>query len=218
MTERLTIRCCLELLAPLRLDAFPERDLERHWGQRQIPYAALSAAELIRLEQGLHSTGDLHVFLREHPGFKPLLGFNRVLAPNQPLGFNARASLPTPRHFDRRLRRMPNAAARFLLAESVRLILAELAARQVAAPQCIWSCRSRLVLASLPAQVLGPPAHSALSLEDVFRPRGLSAPRRCGGPQHPGRRTRFLHLSGYHGWYFRIRFLGCDPANVGRLL
>jgi len=127
----------LDLIGPLDWSRFPERDLERHWGQRQIPYAALAAAELIRLEQGLHSTGDLHLFLREHPGFIPLLGFNLALAPNHPLGFNALASLPTPRHLDRMLRRLPNAAARFLLAESVRLILAELAARQVAAPQCI---------------------------------------------------------------------------------
>jgi hypothetical protein len=132
-----TIQRYLDLLGPLDWGRFPERDLKRDWGQPQIPYAALAAAELIRLEQGLRSAADLSLCLREHPGFIPLLGFPLVPAPNHPLGFNARASLPTTRHVNRMLRRMPNAAARFLLADTVRLILAELAARQVPPPQCI---------------------------------------------------------------------------------
>jgi hypothetical protein len=126
----------LDLLGPLDWGRFPDRDLEQHWCQPQIPYAALAAAELIRLEQGLRSMGDLHLFLREHPGFIPLLGFNLVPAPNHPLHFNPLVSLPTVRHLTQMLRDMPNAAPRFLLADSVRLILTELAARQVAAPQC----------------------------------------------------------------------------------
>jgi hypothetical protein len=127
----------LDLIGPLAWGHFPERNLERNFGQPQIPYAALAAAELIRLEQDLRSMGDLHLFLREHPGFIPLLGFPLVPAPNHPLHFNALASLPTVRHLTQMLRDLPSAAASFLLADSVRLILSELAAQQVAAPQCI---------------------------------------------------------------------------------
>ena len=126
----------LKLIGPLDWTNFPDRDLEQHWCQPQIPFAALAAAELIRLEQGLRSMGDLHLFLCEHPGFIPLLGFPLVSAPNHPLGFNARASLPTVRHLTQMLRDLPNAAPRFLLADTVHLILMELAARQVASPQC----------------------------------------------------------------------------------
>jgi len=127
----------LDLLGPLDWSHFPERDLEHHWCQRQIPFAALAAAELIRLEQGLQTMGDLHLFLVEHPGFIPLLGFNLVPAPNHPLHFNASASLPTVRHLTQMLRHMPHVAPRFLLADSVRLILAELTARNAALPQCV---------------------------------------------------------------------------------
>jgi len=132
-----TVQRHLALLGPLDWANFPERDLERNWGQLPIPFAALAAAELIRLHQGLQSASDLHLFLREHPGFIPLLGFPLVPAPNHPLGFNALASLPTVRHLARMLRQLPNAAPRFLLADSVRLIQAELTARQVALPQCV---------------------------------------------------------------------------------
>ncbi len=132
-----TILRHLDLIGPLDWGRFPERDLEHHWCQLQIPFAALAAAELIRLEQGLPTMGDLHLFLVEHPGFIPLLGFNLVPAPNHPLHFNARASLPTVRHLTQMLRHIPNASLKFLLADSVRLILAELTARQVSSPQCI---------------------------------------------------------------------------------
>jgi hypothetical protein len=132
-----TVKRCLNLIGPLDWTHFPERNLERNWGQPQIPYAALAAAELIRLNEGLASMGDLHLCLREHPGFIPLLGFPLVPAPNHPLHFNAPASLPTVRHLTQMLRRLPNSALQFLLADSVRLILAELTARELALPQCV---------------------------------------------------------------------------------
>lgn len=43
-----TVMRNLELLSPLDWANFPERNLERHWGQSQIPFAALAAAELIK--------------------------------------------------------------------------------------------------------------------------------------------------------------------------
>ncbi len=134
--DSLTVGRLLDLLGPLDWANFPERDLQRNWGQTSIPYAALAAAELVRLNESLPSIGKLHRYLFEHPGFIPLLGFPLIPAPNHPLHFNALASLPTPRHLARMLRHMPNAAARCLLANTVRLIMAELAARGVLRPEC----------------------------------------------------------------------------------
>jgi len=127
----------LELLGPLDWTNFPERNLERDWGQSQIPFAALAAAELIKLNDGRSSWGDLRRYLVEHPGFIWLLGFPLVPAPNHPLGFNAQASLPTHRHLVRMLRQVPDPALQFLLADSVRLILAELEQLGVARPECV---------------------------------------------------------------------------------
>jgi len=132
-----TIMRLLELLAPLDWAHFPERDLQRNWGQVSVPYATLAAAELIRLEETLPSAQRLHQYLFEHPGFIWLLGFPLVLAPEMPLGFSTPASLPTHRHFTRLLRNVPNAALQFLLADSVRVICTELAARHIPAPDCV---------------------------------------------------------------------------------
>ncbi len=137
VTDSPTIRRCLELLAPLDWTRFPERNLQRNWGRVTIPYATLAAAELIRLNEALPSVGHLHRFLLEHPGFIWLLGFPLASAPETPLGFNSRASLPTPRHLTYLLRLMPNAVVQFLLADSVRLILTELAAHQIPAVECV---------------------------------------------------------------------------------
>jgi hypothetical protein len=137
VADSLTVQRSLELLGPLDWGHFPERDLDRWWGQPTIPLATLAAAELLKLNEGLASMGDLHRYLFEHPGFIPLLGFPLVPAPNHPLGFNARVSLPTLRHLTQMLRALPPAAPQFLLAESVRLILAALAARGVSRPECV---------------------------------------------------------------------------------
>lgn len=137
VTDAPTIMRCLNLLGPLDWAHFPERDLERRWGQVAIPYATLAAAELIRLEESLSSAKRLRRYLVEHPGFIWLLGFPVALTPETDLGFSTRASLPTHRHFTRWLRSVPNAALQFLLAESVRVIREELAARDVAFPDCV---------------------------------------------------------------------------------
>jgi len=137
VSESLTVLRCLELFGPLDWDGVPERNLQRNWGQVSIPYTALIAAELIKLNESLPSTHKLKRFLLEHPGFIWLLGFPLVPAPNQPLGFNAQASLPTQRHLNRLFRQLPNALLQFLLADSVRLILTELAAQGVLLIECI---------------------------------------------------------------------------------
>lgn len=137
ITSSPTIRRCLDLLSPLDWDHFPERNLARNWGRVTIPDAALAVAELIRLNEGLPSMGRLRRYLIEHPGFISLLGFPLALAPETPLGFNAQASLPTERHFNRMLRKMPNSALQFLLADSVRLLRTEFEERHLPPLDCI---------------------------------------------------------------------------------
>ena len=137
VTASPTIMRCFELLAPLDWGHFPERNLQRNWGQFTTPYAALAAAELIRLNETLPSMKCLRRFLIEQPGFIWLLGFPVQREATTPLGFNPLASLPTQRHFTHLLRQLPNAALQFLLADSVRLILMELQARQAPRVDCV---------------------------------------------------------------------------------
>lgn len=127
----------LDLLAPLDWDGVPERNLARDWGQPTVPLTALIAAWLIKLNEGKRSMTDLHRYLLEHPSLIWLLGFPLRPAPNHRLGFNAQASLPTALHLAHLWRALPNAALQVLLADSVRLILAELAVLGVARPECI---------------------------------------------------------------------------------
>lgn len=133
----LTVQRYLNLLGPLDWANFPERNLHRHWGQVTIPFAALAAAALIKLNEGSQSMGDLHQYLVEHPGLIPLLGFPLYPAPTHPLGFNARRSLPTARHLTQLLRNLPNPALQCLLAETVSAIRAELAAVHAPPLTCV---------------------------------------------------------------------------------
>jgi len=130
-------RRLLDLLAPLHWDGVPERNLTRDWGQTTIPLTALIAAWLIKVNEGRRSMADLRNYLVEHPALIWLLGFPLQPAPNQPLGFMAHASLPTHLHLAHLWRVLPNAALQFLLADSVRLILAELQRLGLARPECI---------------------------------------------------------------------------------
>jgi hypothetical protein len=127
----------LQLLGPLPWEQFPERDLHHAWRFPTIPFGALAAAELIRLNESLPSMSHLHQFLVEHPGLIWLLGFPLHPAPNHPLGFNARASLPTPRHLTQMLRYVPNAALQVLLTCSVQLLLAELVECEAPPVECV---------------------------------------------------------------------------------
>jgi hypothetical protein len=95
------------------------------------------AIELIRLNEAIPSMVKLRQFLTEHPGFIWLCGFPLVSRSETGLSFNPHASLPTARHLTDMLRTLPHAALQFLLADSVRVIGAELAARQVAPIECV---------------------------------------------------------------------------------
>ena len=125
----------LDLLSPLAWDRFPERNLA--WQPPPIPYAALAAACLIKLDQQLVSMGRLRQYLVEHPAVLWLCGFPVQPAPGQPCGFDPDASLPTARHLTRMLRELPDAALQFLLASSVTLLRAELATNGVRLGECI---------------------------------------------------------------------------------
>jgi len=137
VSASLTVQRGLDLLGPLDWDNFPERNLDRNWGQTTIPFSTLAASELLSLDEGLTSIERLHRHLLEHPGFIALLGFPLRPAPNHPLGFNALASLPTARHLTQMLRDLPNAALQFLLANTVQLILAELATLGLPPIECV---------------------------------------------------------------------------------
>ena len=127
----------LQLLGPLPWEQFPDRALHHAWRFPTIPFATLAAADLIRLNEGLTSMSHLHQYLLEHPGLIWLLGFPLQPAPNHPLGFNALASLPTPRHLTQMLRHLPNAALQCLLTNSVQLILAELVTHAAPSVECV---------------------------------------------------------------------------------
>jgi hypothetical protein len=123
----------LDLLGPLPWHDFPDRNLQRNWGQPTVPYAAFAAACLLQLNEHLFHMSDLRTYLLEHPAFIWLFGFPLVPDRATPYGFDPDASLPTQRHFTRLLRTMPNAALQFLFAASVAAILQALAAAKCTA-------------------------------------------------------------------------------------
>lgn len=122
----------LDLVGPLPWADFPDRNLQRNWGQPTVSYAAFSAACLLQLNEHLVHMSDLHTYLVEHPAFIWLCGF--PLRPNRHTryGFDPATSLPTHRHFTRMLRTMPHRAPQFLFAASVTAIL-----RALAAAECV---------------------------------------------------------------------------------
>ncbi len=125
----------LDLLSPLAWDCFPERNLA--WQPAPVPYAALVAACLIKLDQQLVSMGRLRQYLVEHPALIWLCRFPVQPAPGYPAGFDPDASLPTARHLTCMLRELPDATLQFLLDSSVSLLQAALATCHVSLGECI---------------------------------------------------------------------------------
>ena len=161
----------LDLLGPLHWDDFPERDLQRNWSQSTIPYTAFIAAELVKLNEGQSSFGRLHRHLLEHPAFISLLGFPLVPAPNSAPGFNTLASLPTQRHMTRMLHQLPNTALQFLLADSVKLIGAELAARGITWGDCV-SLDTKHIVAWVQDAKRNPKAYVTNRFDKTKQPAG----------------------------------------------
>ncbi len=120
----------LSLLGQLDWSRFPERRDQRFaLDVPPLPYACLSAAYLVKIDQHLTYVADLRVYLVEHPALIWVLGFPLKLSAEYPWGFDTHASLPTHRHLSRMLRDLPNACLQFLLDETVYLIQAELASQ-----------------------------------------------------------------------------------------
>lgn len=99
------------IIAQLRLlewEQLPATLADRKQGQRLVPLAAYIGAYLVRLDQQLPTFGALRRFLRDHPGLIWALGFPATGhgSANQP--FDAEQSLPTPGHFTKKLRLLPN--------------------------------------------------------------------------------------------------------------
>lgn len=125
----------LDLFSPLAWDRFPERNLA--WQPQPVPYAALTAACLVKLDQQLVSMGRLRQYLVEHPALIWLCGFPVQPAAGYPCGFDPDASLPTPRHLTQMLRDLPDAALQCLLTSSVVLLRAELTTCGVRLGECV---------------------------------------------------------------------------------
>mgnify|MGYP001062011697 CR=1 FL=1 len=121
-----TVLRILDLLGPLPWDCFPDRDLQRNYGQPTVSYATFAAACLLQLNEHLFHMSELRTYLVEHPVLIWLLGQPLAPDPASPFGYDPEASLPTQRHLTRMLRTIPNATLQFLLAASVSAILAEL--------------------------------------------------------------------------------------------
>jgi hypothetical protein len=116
----------LYLLRLLDWSHFPERDLVTDWGQPTVPFAAFTAACLVKLDQRLAYMSNLRQYLVEHPALVWVLGFPLAPSSRYSWGFDVDASLPTARHLTRMLRSTPNAVSQYLLDETVHLIRSEL--------------------------------------------------------------------------------------------
>jgi len=126
-------RHCLDLLGPLDWGNFPERDLQRNWGQEATPYAAFAAACLFKVDQQLPSFARLDGYLRDHPEMAWLLGF-----PCHNAGKDSfEPELPSPRHFPRLLHKMPNDCLQFLLGSSIQALFAEFQHRTIIASETV---------------------------------------------------------------------------------
>lgn len=132
-------------LALLDWDSLPAALAHRSSGWRTVPLAAYVGAYLLKLDQQLPTFGDLRRFLRRHPALVWSLGFPLVPDATQPHRFDCDASLPTQRHFSRRLSVLPNDVLQNLLDGQVRWLRARLGADfgQVV------SCDTRQVIASV---------------------------------------------------------------------
>ena len=105
----------LPLLRQLDWEQLPATLTWRSSGERTVPLAAYIGAYLVKQERNLPTFGALRRFLREHPALIWALGFPLVAQRNGTCGFDPDASLPSPRHFPRKLSLIPNELLQALL-------------------------------------------------------------------------------------------------------
>ena len=117
----------LHLLGSLDWEQLPERPDHRFSPDLQaLSYTPFIAACLVKLDQHLPYMADLRDLLVENPALLWVLGFPLKPSHEFPWGFDASASLPTHRHFNRLLRTLPTQPLQFLLSSSVEHIRKEL--------------------------------------------------------------------------------------------
>jgi hypothetical protein len=121
------------LIGELPWTAFPERTQDRPWpGPHPDPRAPFLAAYLVKLHEGKRFMSELRTFLIKHPALVYYLGFQRVLDPSAPHGFDVAQTVPKRRHFSTVLRTLPNPSMQFLLSATVELLRATLAPQEQA--------------------------------------------------------------------------------------
>lgn len=118
----------LRLLGSLDWEHLPERPDQRFSPDVQaLPYAPFIAACLVKVDQHLPYMADLRDYLVDNPALVWVLGFPLKPSSQFSWGFDADASLPTHRHFNRLLRTLPNHSLQFLLTSSVERVRQQLA-------------------------------------------------------------------------------------------
>ena len=122
------------LIGRLPWAEYPERPSDRPWpGPAPDPRAPFVAAYLVKLHEGKRFMSGLRTFLLKHPALVYWLGFERVLDPSAPHGFDVAQTVPKRRHFSTVLRTLPNDNLQFLLTASIQLLRATLSEEQQAA-------------------------------------------------------------------------------------
>ena len=105
----------LPLLQQVDWEQLPTTVDSKRTDWRTVPLAAYVGAFLVKLDRRLLTFGSLHRFLREHPALIWALGFPLVADSRSTYGFNSEASLPTQRHFSRKMSEIPNEILQNLL-------------------------------------------------------------------------------------------------------
>jgi len=105
----------LPCLALVDWEQLPTTLTNKRTGWQTVPLAAYVGSFLLKLDQRLPTFGHLHRFLRRHPALIWALGFPLAPEPLSPYAFNIEASLPTQRHFSRKLSEIPNEILQNLL-------------------------------------------------------------------------------------------------------
>lgn len=105
----------LPLLRQLDWEQLPATLSWRSSGEYTVPLAAYAGAYLVKLERNLPTFGALRRFLREHPALIWALGFPLVTKRGELGDFDPDASLPSHRHFTKKLAQIPNETLQALL-------------------------------------------------------------------------------------------------------
>ncbi len=98
---------CISWLRLIDWEKLPQTTRRKWFGRTPVPRAAYIGSYLVKLEQGLNSTGKLRRYLTAHPALVWALGFPLVANLNISHGFSADDSLPSRRHFNTALSQLP---------------------------------------------------------------------------------------------------------------